>query len=154
MHAVLVFLNTYNVFVLVALVLIYFWFINKQKAETIRIFLSVFFAAVISLLLKYSFSYPRPFEVENTRALAGLSTSPSFPSLHTAIAFAAATNVTFHKRSVGIILLFIALVIGLGRILANVHYPMDIFTGVIIGVSLAVFIETLYLPQRKKARQR
>lgn len=154
MHDALVFLNTYNVFILVTLVLFYFWFVSKQKAETIRIFLSVFFAALISLILKYSFFYPRPFEVNQTTALAGLAASPSFPSFHTAIAFAAATNVTFHRRSMGIVLFFVALVIGFGRILANVHYPVDIFIGIVVGVVIAVFIETLYIPWQKKTSKR
>jgi membrane-associated phospholipid phosphatase len=153
MDNLIVFLNTYNVFILVAIVLAYFWFVSKQRAETVRIFLSVMLAAVISLALKYFFNYPRPFEVEQTSALAGLSTSPSFPSLHTAVAFAAATNVTFHKRSIGLALLMAAVIIGLGRILADVHYPLDVFMGVIIGMVIAVFIETLYLPWKKRSRR-
>ena len=66
---------------------------------------------------------------------------PAFPSSHTAMAFALAITIWFHDRKVGILFLILASLIAWARVTANVHYPIDIFAGALIGIITAIVIE-------------
>lgn len=136
-----VFLNTNGVFFLIGIALVYLWFVRREKNEVFRVLASVLVASVVALTIKELFEVPRPFMIGPTEAMAGLTQLSSFPSMHTAIAFSVATTVSFRGRRFGILLFLVAGLIAFGRILANVHYPVDIFFGIIIGVTISHFIE-------------
>ncbi len=71
-------------------------------------------------------------------------TDGAFPSEHTVIAFALAVTVFMHDRKVGWGFLVSALVIGVARIIANVHYPIDVIGGAFLGTIVAVIIEKVH----------
>ncbi len=145
------FLNTHGVFVLLICVLGYLWFIKRSREQTIHIIVTVFIASALALILKELFNIPRPYIVQGLEAMAGYSVrTASLPSLHTTVAFALATIMTLHNRRLGIVLFLIAALIGFGRIAANVHYPIDIFTGAILGSVVALFVENLRIPKHRK----
>jgi diacylglycerol kinase family enzyme/membrane-associated phospholipid phosphatase len=77
-------------------------------------------------------------EVPRIRHLAKLPTSTSFPSGHSASAFAFATGVALEKPAVGIPLLGLAGVMGFSRVYVGVHYPSDVVGGALIGAGVAV----------------
>ena len=58
----------------------------------------------------------------------------SFPSTHTASAFALAATIITHNKKLGILYLIMAALVGIARIFAHVHYPVDIIGGAIIGL--------------------
>lgn len=128
------------------LVVGYLWVVRRQRREAVRVIVSVAAAGIFSVILKELFDLPRPFEEHDTEALAGLALGGGFPSFHTALAFALATNVTFHQKHVGVLLLIAAGLVGIGRIFAEVHYPVDILFGIVIGIAIAVLVESLYIP--------
>lgn len=68
----------------------------------------------------------------------------SFFSGHAAASFAAATVVflTESKRS-GVVLFIVATLIALGRVFANVHYPIDVLGGGVIGVVVGLTVSNL-----------
>lgn len=86
--------------------------------------------------------------------------SGSFPSEHTIIAFALSTTVFLHDRKVGWAFLVSSLLIGIARVLANVHYPIDIVGGAFLGTIVAVIVERMHFldlvnhfsPRKKKKR--
>jgi undecaprenyl-diphosphatase len=59
----------------------------------------------------------------------------SFPSGHTAAAFAMATLVSFHFPILTLPVIIWALLVGFSRIYLGVHYPTDILAGIVIGVT-------------------
>lgn len=61
-------------------------------------------------------------------------TSVSFPSGHTASSFAAAIGIFYIDKKKGVFPLVLAALIGFSRIYIHVHYPSDVFGGVITGV--------------------
>lgn len=63
--------------------------------------------------------------------------SRSFPSGHSATAFAFATGVGGVLPGAAIPLRALATVVGYSRVHAGVHYPGDVIAGALIGVSLA-----------------
>jgi undecaprenyl-diphosphatase len=138
------FLNTDGVFILTLLALWYLWFVKREKMEAVRVIFSVFLAGLVAIVLKEMFGLPRPFMVSNVTPEAGLAIFSSFPSFHSAVAFSLAATVTFQKKRLGAALMFIAFLIGLGRILANVHYPEDVFFGVVIGIVIAALTQNLF----------
>lgn len=61
----------------------------------------------------------------------------SFPSGHTASAFAFATGCTLELRGLGTVLYPLACGVGLSRVYTGVHYPGDVLAGAAVGAGLA-----------------
>ena len=138
-------INTYNVALFFILTPLYIWKYEKKKEEAKHVLFAGILAFVLGILLKQLFHLPRPYEIDGVVALAGQTISGSLPSVHTAITFAMATTVSLHQRRTGIFLFLIAAIIGFGRIAANVHYPIDIVVGAILGVGVSFLIEKIHV---------
>ena len=103
------------------------------------------------LFLKEFFARPRPFNLFETNPekyafwgkgyiypeLISKPTSFSFPSGHTASAFAAASALLWHNRKFGIPTTIFAALMGFSRIYVEVHYCTDVIAGVVSGVICA-----------------
>ena len=128
--------------------LIVLWFIDGKikKEQVFHALLACTYTAIIVFLIKYFFPTLRPFMV-NGREVDVLfkPLDGAFPSGHTAQAFALAVTIFMHDRKVGRFFLVGALIIGAARVLANVHYPADIFGGAFIGTLVAVVVEKAHL---------
>jgi undecaprenyl-diphosphatase len=92
-------------------------------------------------------SLTRPFAEAGVAAGATYMDNPGFPSDHTMLAFAMAFAVLFVSRfkKLGYVLVTVAALIGLGRVLALVHTPLDVIGGVVAACLGALW----YLQQRK-----
>jgi undecaprenyl-diphosphatase len=102
-------------------------------------------AWLLAHLLKAVFPTPRPFQINGgVAAVVFPLTNGGFPSGHAAAAFALALTVWRHHKKVGIVYLISACLIGLARVLANVHYPIDIVGGAILGIIVAFVVEKLH----------
>lgn len=92
----------------------------------------------ITELLKYSFNRVRPFNrYSDIRNKSGsLCSDPSFPSGHTSSAFAFATSVSliYPKWYVIVPSYLYAGTVAYSRLHLGVHYPSDVFAGIVIGV--------------------
>jgi len=94
--------------------------------------------------LKELFARPRPCAVDETvDMIVSKPSSYSFPSVHSAIAFAAAGGIFFHYRRAGIAALVIAALVGFSRMYFFVHYPSDVLVGALIGFLIAWFVYAL-----------
>ena len=128
--------------------LIVLWFIDGRikKEQVIHALLASLTAWLIVLLIKHFFPTIRPF-VRNGGEVDVLfkPTDAAFPSAHTALAFSLAVTIFMHERKVGWFYLIGALMVGVARVLANVHYPVDILGGALIGSLVAVVIEKFHL---------
>ena len=62
----------------------------------------------------------------------------SFPSRHTASAAVIAMTLLYVNIPVGIVFLAIALLIGISRICARVHFPRDVAAGYLYSVIMSV----------------
>lgn len=148
------FLNTNGVLVLIFLVLARLYF-SKQDREVFWHALFVFVTTlIVTIALKELFSRPRPYLEGDIIPMAGLTLFSSFPSGHAALAFAVSTSVSLHRRRVGIFLLIISCLIAVGRVAAGVHYMSDIVFGILIGVMVALFFDTLHFKKYRKAKHK
>ena len=149
-NPLIVFLNTQGVLVFTAFILSVEWFVIKKKEAALHALLSVITTFIFISILKELYDVPRPSELPGVEAKAGLTYLSSFPSLHSGIAFALATTVALHQPYLGILLLTVAALISIGRVAANVHYPIDIAFGVLIGVLVGVFFDHIHFKKRRK----
>lgn len=130
--------------------LLILWLIDGKikKEQVIHALFACLISFVIAFLIKHFFPTVRPF-ITNGKGIDVLirPTDGAFPSEHTTLAFALAVTVFMHDRKIGWIFLFSALLIGIARVLANVHYPIDIVGGAFLGTIVAVVMERVHFPQ-------
>lgn len=120
----------------------------EKKKEILSVFFSVLSAYFISVVLKILLHTQRPFmALHDVYALFNES-SFSFPSGHAAFFSALAVSLFFLHKKAGYVFMFFALLIGLARIIAGVHFPIDILGGFILGgiisYSVAYFVKSVY----------
>ncbi len=82
---------------------------------------------------------PRPFVTDNVTPLIAHAADNGFPSDHTLIAALLAAVVITKNRALGSAMLIIALAVGVSRVAAHVHHPLDIAGSFIIS-AIAVAI--------------
>ena len=99
----------------------------------------------VNFPLKQIFRRRRPFiAFVRARVLGPKPKDFSFPSGHTAAAFAGALLFGAHLPMFAPLFYAIAVVVGFSRIYLGVHYPSDVFIGAIVGSSLAGFYLMLW----------
>lgn len=128
--------------------LIILWFIDGkiEKEQVIHALLASLIAWTIAFFIKQIFPTVRPFIVNGGGVdVLFRPTDGAFPSQHTTLAFAVAVTIFMHDKKVGWFYLIGAIAIGVARILANVHYPVDILGGAFIGTLMAVIFEKVHL---------
>lgn len=118
--------------------------IFKQKWKEITL---VFFSGVLawccSYVLKFLIQSPRPFlKFEEVSSLF-FENGFAFPSGHSTFFMALAFAIFFSHKKAGYIFIFFALLIGITRIMAGVHFPIDILGGFILGAFIAYFVRFL-----------
>ena len=87
--------------------------------------------------LKPLFARPRPCDLQpEMLTLVARPHGWSFPSGHTASAFAAAFALWLQNRRLGVPALVLAGFIGFTRMYLYVHFPTDILGGVALGLAL------------------
>ena len=69
---------------------------------------------------------PRPFVVDHVPPLIPVATENGFRSDHTLLAMAVADVVFAFRRRAGSVLFALAALVGLGRVAAHVHHPIDV----------------------------
>jgi membrane-associated phospholipid phosphatase len=143
------------------------WFLYKNDRKTIlKIIIIALAVLVISIILKFIFSHPRPvtfleeqgvmsqMTLVNDYILRGMN---SFPSGHTMSAFALYSGLALHfskHKNWQKGLLMIAILVGVSRVYLVAHFPEDVLLGSAIGVFIALGIEYYFtkkiLPKVKK----
>lgn len=124
------------------------WVIDGRfrKEQVLHAIMSTVLAWVITQMIKGLFPTLRPFEMNGNPPLTiTIPGDGAFPSAHTAAAFALATTMWLHNKKEGMIFVVVALAIGLGRVLGNVHFPLDIIGGAVLGVIVAFAIDRVHL---------
>lgn len=88
------------------------------------------------ILLKPLIARTRPFDVNGAiQLLISRPAGFSFPSGHTGASFAAASALYFSKNRLWIPGVILAALIAVSRLYLYVHYPTDVLTGVLLGIT-------------------
>ena len=118
--------------------------IRAKWAEIVLVFFSGVLAWCLSQVLKIIIHIPRPFIAFSNVVPLVRETSYSFPSGHATFFMALAFALYFSHKKVGYIFIFLALLIGLARIIAGVHFPLDILGGFVLGILTAYLVKFFY----------
>lgn len=117
-----------------------------KKEQAFHALITTLMAWGLASMVKALFPSERPFEVLGLSPLtATLPQDGSFPSEHTASAWALAATVWQHDRKVGALFILGALGVGIGRVLSMAHYSHDVLGGMIIGICVAYLFEKFHL---------
>ena len=143
---VIIFFALYFPYVVVVLVAFLLLFLHKKK-EILLVFFSGCLAYVFAYVLKYLIHTPRPFDVFSLVHSLITESGYAFPSGHATFFMALAVAIFFYHKKAGYIFMFFALLIGFARIMAGVHFPIDILGGFILGAiiscSVAFFVKNV-----------
>jgi len=120
-----------------------FQILMQKKKEILSVFFSSFLAYFLALILKLIFNTSRPFVDLPSVYTLFPETGYTFPSGHAATFAALAFAIFFIHKKAGYVFMFFTLIIGLARIVAGVHFPMDILGGFILGALVAYFIKNI-----------
>ncbi len=95
----------------------------------------------------------RPFELLGQTAGASYLNNPGFPSDHVLFCMAIALAVFFEARGrrLGYLLFGLTLIVGLGRIIALVHTPLDVIGGLVIAcIGIVWYLQKQSEPVKKE----
>lgn len=152
--SLIIFVGDVLPWILIVFTIFYFLFFRKNvKKFTIIVFM-IGIASFVTQFLKWQiFLHPRPFVVlPDVVQLINISNFDSFPSGHATIFAALATGIFIYNRRLGIIFAVAAFFIGLARVIAGIHYPLDVLTGFGIGFVMAILSYKLMAYLSKKVK--
>ena len=130
-----------------ALMLIFMWFIDPDRDLRVQRQLGVFVALAsmalsnsVVFILNFFYFRPRPFVDNDVSLLFYEPTDSSFPSNAVAAVFGLAFGIWGVNRRLGYFALAAAILYGLARVYAGVHYPLDILAGAAIAAPVTYLV--------------
>lgn len=147
---IILFLASFLVWIMFAGLFV-LWFTDGKikKEQVLHALLASFIAWALAEILKQVFHTPRPYDLNHLATFtATLPTDPGFPSGHAAMAFGLAVTIWLHDRKIGVLFIVMAALVAWGRVLANVHYPIDVVGGALIGITVAYIVERFHYKLR------
>lgn len=143
MQNIIIFLAQYLIFCIAFLGVVAWAFAPKQ--QKIAIAATAVIAIIVGLamakLVGHFYYHPRPFVVDGILPLVYHDASTSFPSEHALAAFIIAFTLLRYTYAWGVPLLICAILVGVGRVAAHVHWPLDIIGGVIFAAIAVLFAQ-------------
>lgn len=113
------------------------WLYTKTKERkylTLLGTLTLPTAFIVGKLASFLFASPRPFVAHDVAPLFAHAADNGFPSEHALFAFTIAALVYSVNKPVGLVLFILALMIGIARVMANVHHLIDIVGGAFLAL--------------------
>ena len=133
-------------FLLIAIAVFIYWNLNKKNGFVIC--MSLMNALTVMGISKAIVRFPRPWTViedlETVRQQT--ATGYSFPSGHTTSAASTFSSiaVTFRKRWVSLACAQMIILTGLSRLYLCVHWPLDVFGGILIGCGTTFIFANMF----------
>ncbi|NCN64928.1 MAG: phosphatase PAP2 family protein [Candidatus Altiarchaeum hamiconexum] len=138
-----------SLYFLIPVIVVLALLIEKDKLKNINIetnirsvipvilpvFLAFILTGIATTVIKEVVHEDRPCKVMHDINFPFCKDSNSFPSRHTAIAFAALPFLVY-LRKYFVILLVYATLVGIGMIYLGQHYPHDVLAGFVIGFGI------------------
>ncbi len=140
---IVTFVAVYFIYIVIISALLFSFFYRKSWRDLFLVCFSGGIVWILAKILKILIHTPRPFDAFSGVQPIFIETGYAFPSGHTAVAAAIAFALFFINKKVGYLFMFFALVIGLARIIAGVHFPIDILGGFALGALVAYCVKKL-----------
>lgn len=113
---------------------------NKQKQIVIFSIISlplIYAAAKMSAIFYYN---PRPFVSDNLISLIPHNPDNGFTSDHALLGGAIFSIIFYFNRKIGLLLFILTILVGVSRVVANIHHPIDIIGSVAIAFIVSFFV--------------
>jgi undecaprenyl-diphosphatase len=112
---------------------------KKYRMTGITVIAGLLIGLIIgNAILKNVFGRIRPFEIkEGIELLIKAPTDFSFPSGHTLSSTIASLIIVQKHRKEGYVLIVLAALIAFSRLYLYVHFPTDVFAGIVLGCIIA-----------------
>lgn len=122
------------------------WAFPTSRTLAVATAISVVTSHLPVQLLKRTVQRPRPyFALQGYRKLVAPLTDYSFPSGHTAAAFAMAGILSTSGLPIALVSWSLAIIVGISRMYLGHHYPLDVAFGAVLGIAGAVLGRALVL---------
>lgn len=116
--------------------------LQTTKNLKVQFIVATLIAGAIAIILSRiagKFYYdPRPFVTQHVKPLIAHQTDNGFPSDHALLTGTLTAITYFFNKKVALGMLVLTVIIGVARVLAKVHSPLDIGAGWLIGIVGAV----------------
>ncbi len=112
----------------------------KQKKAAINALIAGILVWVINTIIHWYSYVPRPFVQYGIEPLIEHSATSAFPSDHAAVSFAIAVSLMLYNWKIGIFAVFAAFIISIIRVVAMLHYPIDVIAGAGLGIISAILV--------------
>jgi len=124
------------------LLIIYVYFIRKNKKEAIYATIAVVLAILANHIVEIFYFHPRPFANGLGTLLKEHRPDSSFPSDHTTFMLTLSWALVMFKntKKLGTKMLVVGTILGLCRVFEGIHYPFDIFGAFIMGWLIALLV--------------
>jgi len=134
MNIIIIIIAKYLVFVAAAIAIFYFVKMPRAKQKEMLIFAVILLplSYIVAKIVSHFYFDPRPFVLGNFTPLIPHMPDNGFPSDHTLLGAAIAFAIFHFNKKLGILLFFLALLVGVSRVLAGVHHTADIAGSIVI----------------------
>ncbi len=117
---------------------------KKISLSLLTMFSVIISRGVLTEVIRFFYNAPRPLDNPNIQSLIGHESGFSFPSGHMAFLIPIALWSFSINKKLGIWLSVLTLLVGIGRIISGVHYPVDIWGGIVVGIIGFYFARFLF----------
>lgn len=125
-------------YLIIGLIAAIYW-LTLPKKQKIQMAIFATCTAIIAFVLTKLggalFYDPRPFVTQHIMPLYPHAADNGFPSDHTVLAATIAVAVYSGSKKLGLVLFGLAIVIGVSRVLAHIHSPIDILGSLIFAIA-------------------
>lgn len=144
-YLIIFFATYFGYFLIAALLFLIFWKYKKEFWQPLMFTASsLLLSTVLTQIIRFFYYRPRPFLDFSINTLINHSLTSSFPSGHSVFFFALALVIFYFNRRWSWLFISGAFLIGLARISAGVHWPLDVLGGIILGFLSVFFIKSLF----------
>ncbi len=137
MDKIIVFCAQY-LYLFVILVIVVAW-LRIAKDKKAQFFAATILAGIIAFILSRVASRlyydPRPFVSEHVKPLFAHIADNGFPSDHALLTMTLTAAAYFYNKKAAAVMLVLSIIIGVARVLAKVHSPLDIGSGWVFGIT-------------------